>query len=203
MLRIEVPGDNPQNSISQHLLLIGFGKHGAEGTIEVWEEQVGASLEGKKIKVNGTLIYHDGKTLLELTKGKRSLDMVFDDPVSSTGYIEEKEVKVLTGEIIDPKCYFGVMKPGFDKPHRSCAARCIAGGIPPVLRVELQSGLAQYYLMYNQKQQHPAEEVQPYIGQRVEVSGKVKKYQDWNILEVDFGVGLKKKENEKLLTHTH
>jgi hypothetical protein len=39
----------------------------------------------------------------------------------------------LTGEIVDSKCYLGVMNPGRTKVHRDCAARCISGGIPPAL----------------------------------------------------------------------
>jgi len=37
-----------------------------------------------------------------------------------------------TGEIIDPKCYAGSMKPGDGKTHKACAALCLRGGIPPV-----------------------------------------------------------------------
>ena len=39
----------------------------------------------------------------------------------------------LTGEIVDSKCYLGVMNPGRGKVHRDCAARCLSGGIPPAL----------------------------------------------------------------------
>jgi hypothetical protein len=39
----------------------------------------------------------------------------------------------VTGEIVDSKCYLGVMNPGQGKVHRDCAARCLSGGIPPVL----------------------------------------------------------------------
>ncbi|QOV89540.1 hypothetical protein [Humisphaera borealis] len=39
----------------------------------------------------------------------------------------------LAGEIIDPKCYAGAMKPGDGKAHKACATLCIRGGIPPVL----------------------------------------------------------------------
>lgn len=41
----------------------------------------------------------------------------------------------LTGEIIDPKCYAGAMKPGDGATHKSCAALCILGGVPPMLLV--------------------------------------------------------------------
>jgi len=38
----------------------------------------------------------------------------------------------LTGEIVDSKCYLGVMNPGQGKVHRDCAALCLNGGIPPI-----------------------------------------------------------------------
>ena len=38
----------------------------------------------------------------------------------------------LTGEIVDSKCYLGVMNPGNGKVHRDCAVRCLSGGIPPI-----------------------------------------------------------------------
>src|SRR5258708_24539109 len=38
----------------------------------------------------------------------------------------------VTGEIVDSKCYLGVMNPGQGKVHRDCAARCLSGGTPPI-----------------------------------------------------------------------
>jgi hypothetical protein len=38
---------------------------------------------------------------------------------------------MLTGEIVDSKCYYGVMNPGEGKVHRDCATRCLSGGVPP------------------------------------------------------------------------
>ena len=53
----------------------------------------------------------------------------------------------LTGEIVDSKCFLGVMKPGRGKPHRSCAARCLAGGIPPQLLVVSAEGASRLLLL--------------------------------------------------------
>jgi hypothetical protein len=39
----------------------------------------------------------------------------------------------LVGEIVDSKCYLGIMNPGETNPHRECAALCIGGGIPPLI----------------------------------------------------------------------
>ena len=52
-----------------------------------------------------------------------------------------------TGEIVDSKCYFGVMNPGNGKVHRDCAARCISGGIPPAFLVRDAAGRTQTLLL--------------------------------------------------------
>lgn len=43
--------------------------------------------------------------------------------------VDEGEV-MLTGEILDAKCWFGAMRPGWGKTHKSCAALCARGGLP-------------------------------------------------------------------------
>ncbi len=48
----------------------------------------------------------------------------------------------LTGELVDTKCYFGVMRPGAGKVHRGCAARCLHGGVPPGLLLRDSAGNA-------------------------------------------------------------
>ena len=59
--------------------------------------------------------------------------------VTSAGIAPPAQVPLgrqrLRGEIVDSKCYFGVMKPGQGKAHRDCAVRCISGGAPPAFVV--------------------------------------------------------------------
>ena len=43
--------------------------------------------------------------------------------------------QLLRGEIVDSKCWFGVMKPAQGKAHKDCAIRCISGGAPPAFVV--------------------------------------------------------------------
>ena len=57
----------------------------------------------------------------------------------------------LTGEIVDSKCYFGVMNPGNGKVHRDCAVRCISGGIPPAFLVRDANGQTVTLLLANWK----------------------------------------------------
>ena len=39
------------------------------------------------------------------------------------------------GELVDTKCFLGVMRPATGKVHRGCAIRCLNGGAPPGLLV--------------------------------------------------------------------
>jgi len=68
----------------------------------------------------------------------------------------------LAGEIVDSKCYFGVMNPGRGKVHRDCAARCLSGGIPPALLVRDGAGSSATVLIANFRRElldHVAEPV--------------------------------------------
>ena len=112
--------------------LVGYGKHGAEGVMRELEVEKKDPLNGKETSLKGTLLYGDGKILMQVDKN--------DDPLVNVSNITNKLPSIetdkgevnLKGEIIDPKCYFGVMKPGEGKVHKDCAIRCILGGIPPV-----------------------------------------------------------------------
>lgn len=37
---------------------------------------------------------------------------------------------LMTGEILDAKCWFGAMRPSYGKTHKACAALCARGGLP-------------------------------------------------------------------------
>ncbi|GJM33513.1 MAG: hypothetical protein DHS20C18_25140 [Saprospiraceae bacterium] len=170
-------------AIEQSILLIGFGKAGAEHTLETMEKEQGRSLEGKQLELEGSLIYHDGKTLLELTKGKAALIEISENtppiairpkPMGSASFV---------GEIADPKCYFGVMKPGEGKPHRSCAARCIAGGIPPVLKAADETGAVNYYLVLGSNGEKINDQVLPFVGKAIRLDGDVEKWGDWYVIK--------------------
>jgi hypothetical protein len=52
-----------------------------------------------------------------------------------------------TGELVDSKCYLGVMRPGLGKVHRGCAVRCLAGGVPPAILVRGADGYSQVFML--------------------------------------------------------
>lgn len=78
---------------------------------------------------------------------------------------------VLRGEIIDPKCYLGAMKPGDGKPHKACATLCIRGGVPPMFRDDTGA----LHLLVDDAGRTPdgddLEALLPYVADPVEVEG--------------------------------
>src|SRR6266581_3929308 len=120
-LLVQRPGQaDPQQSTSEYLL-VAPGKHGADELIR--------DLAGKQVKLRGQLIYRDGQTMLEVEPSSISKTAM---PAAEPPEVRDIGPLTVTGEIVDSKCYLGVMNPGSGKVHRDCASRCLSGGIPPV-----------------------------------------------------------------------
>lgn len=183
MLQLETGTGQQGQPILQSILLIGYGKHGAEAALEKAEAQRQLQLDGKKVKLEGTLIYYDGKTLLELTRKENAVLEVADAPPVNR-QLTDLGPATLRGEVADPKCYFGVMKPGEGKVHRSCAARCIAGGIPPVLKSMSREGQVQYFIIQGADGRPAGELLLPVVGEPVQLAGTVLQYDDWLVLRL-------------------
>jgi hypothetical protein len=173
------------DSLSRSIMLVGFGKFGAEQIMEDIQSEAG-KLSGKKVTLAGTLIYGDGKTVMELTQKAKSIVDVAPDPALPAPQITNGIDLVEQGEILDPKCYFGVMKPGEGKVHKSCAIRCLSGGIPPVFKQEIDDH-TEYYIVLDAKGNKMNERLLPYIGHMIKINGRTAQFLDWNILFVDAG----------------
>lgn len=166
--------------------LVGYGKHGAEGAIKTLEDEKHTSLNNKTLTLKGTLLYSDGKTLLQVDINDKPL-VAIEETTVATGLhvIKELDEQNLKGEILDPKCYFGVMKPGHGKPHRDCAIRCIEGGISPVFSVQNEKGERDYYLLLGANGEKINNQVKDLIADPVQIKAKAVKYDDWIVLYVD------------------
>jgi hypothetical protein len=187
-LVIQVGTDITGKKLYQSVLLVGFGKFGANEIVQHFQSKTKQSLVKSLITIKGTLIYSDGKTLLELTEEEASF--VKAEPLKEEEqpvFVDElmkKEITV-TGEIIDAKCYFGVMNPGYGKPHMSCAIRCISGGIPPVLWTKMDDGSTDYYIVLGKDGEMINEKLLPYVADIACIKGKVSNYLDWKIIYTD------------------
>ncbi len=169
----------------ESVLLIGFGKRGAERTLAAIEARAGQPLGGKVVELKGTLIYYQDKTALELTKGADAfLGM---DTTAGAPRVQSRNLGrvSLKGEILDPKCALGVMKPGYGKPHRSCAVRCISGGVPPVLRMTDARGNNNYAIVRGAEGEAINAALLPFIADQLRICGRLEQQDDWLVLYTD------------------
>jgi hypothetical protein len=184
----------------QNVLLVGFGKAGATNVMTKLQSRKGKSFKGAKIELTGFMIYANGKALLQVTEEDNSNIVFLSGATAPVQILDSMSVTTLHGEIVDPKCYFGVMKPGEGKAHRSCAIRCIAGGIPPVFHARDRE---EYFLIVNENWQPVNEEVLNLVGDQIKIEGKEIIWNDWRILKVNTadlrGIASSKRVTEQLI----
>jgi hypothetical protein len=181
-LVINLGVDQYGKKLFKTILLVGYGKSGAMNAIEHMEEKLGRSMVGKSIVLTGYLIYGDGKTIFQIMDSKNSNPVMGENTTEIQNSLIDMGDTVVLGEVIDPKCYFGVMKPGEGKPHRSCAIRCIAGGIPPVFHVGNSS---EYFILLGENFEPINREVLGLAGDQVKLKGKVMLMNEWKVLVVN------------------
>jgi hypothetical protein len=146
-------------------LLVGQGKHGV-GDLR--------QLDGRQVQLKGERIVRGQDRMIELQPGTLSAGGERDLAAAA---VDLGEVQ-LTGEIVDSKCYFGVMNPGNGKVHRDCAVRCISGGIPPAFLVRDANGQTTTLLLANWKPELPNHIAEPITlrGRLARSSGRLTFY---------------------------
>lgn len=162
-----------EKSASRWLLTV-FGKRGAEGAT--------AAFNGHDVRFEGSLIHRDGVTMVELLP-----ETLVDLGAAATppSLAAEGGHVRLAGEIVDAKCFLGVMKPGDLKTHRACAARCISGGVPPVLLVRDAEGHATYHLLVDEAGGAVNERVLHLVAEPIAVEGRLVQRDGLTILYAD------------------
>jgi hypothetical protein len=146
-------------------LLVGPGKHGP-GNLQ--------QFDGREVRLKGERIFRGDDRMIELLPGS----LAITGPARAALAGTELGRVQLTGEIVDSKCYFGVMNPGNGKVHRDCAVRCISGGVPPAFLVRDAGGRAVTLLLANWKRElldHVAEPV-TIRGRLVRTAGQLTLY---------------------------
>jgi nitrite reductase/ring-hydroxylating ferredoxin subunit/DMSO/TMAO reductase YedYZ heme-binding membrane subunit len=181
---LRIPGDPPRT-----LLLVSEGKFGAARRVE----QVG---DRRAVRVRGTLLHRDGRALLELAEGDDGIRPLGPEEKRRVPPLKGAELQILAesvtirGEIIDPKCYLGAMKPGGGKAHKACAMLCVSGGIPPMLVTRDADRRETFYLLVTEDGGAANELVLPFVGDAVKATGRLERDGDLLILRVTAsGVG--------------
>jgi len=174
-LRVARPGTDAGES---RYLLVAFGKFGADEAV--------AAFAGREVRLRGTLIYRDDQVMVELAED--SIEDLGPAPGTASAMVS-LGVGIYAGEIVDSKCYLGVMKPGNTKPHRDCATRCLSGGVPPVLLVRDVTGNARYLLLTDREGGQVGREVvaRQLVAEPVLITGEVWRQGDRYLLRADVG----------------
>lgn len=142
---------SPDGSTTNYLL-VGSGKHGLP--------RFARGHDGRRVRFDGTLIRKGPGVMIEMNDEKSFTVLeatAAGEPVPNNmdlGHVE------LTGELVDTKCYFGVMRPATGKVHRACAVRCLAGGVPPGLLLRDGNGDAVVVLLTGEAGKPPVFDVQ-------------------------------------------
>jgi hypothetical protein len=167
-------------------------EQGKVGSQERVEQYLGDRTEGMMAYVSGYVVQRDGRHVLEINgadeKPIAPSGSLYGSIVGSENVWREKQdlgTHTLRGEIVDPKCYLGVMQPGDGKTHKVCATLCIKGGIPPMLLVKNEAGDTAAYLLTDAEGNAFPESHHEYIADPIEVTGQVLRDGDLLILRAD------------------
>ncbi len=145
-------------------LLVGEGKHGLPAFAR--------GHEGERVRFQGSLIQKGIAQMIELNDAKSFTVLGVASAQERLAASETIGEAVLIGELVDTKCYFGVMRPAVGKVHRACALRCLSGGVPPGLLVRDNQGDAIVLLLTGPGGQPLKFDVQ-WAARQVEAGGKL------------------------------
>lgn len=162
------------NGARTNYLLVGEGKHGLP------EFARGAS--GQRVRLEGFLIQKGAYAMIEV-HNERAFQRLGAPTTESSLQVHRRGEVVLTGEVVDTKCYFGVMRPAEGKVHRGCAVRCLSGGVPPGLLVRDSEGGAVVVLLVGSRGK-PLEIDPQWAARMVEVRGELVEVEGMLQLEV-------------------
>lgn len=173
-LLVPRPGRTGTLPATSSYTLVGPWKHGADALV--------AGFDGRVVRLRATLAFRDGLVVAEVVPG--SLQAEAGPVVAAAGGVALGK-RTLRGEIVDSKCFFGVMNPGELKTHRGCAVRCISGGIPPVLCVRDGAQRASYFLLVSAAGAPVNQDVLALVAEPVEITGEVERHGDILVLLAD------------------
>lgn len=169
--------EHPTRDAHSRVPLVGPFKSGAGPLLD--------QAVGRVVELRGTLIARDGQSMIEVDSDAASVRVLEDQAPARPAEITPLGEATLRGEIVDSKCFLGVMNPGETKVHRACATRCISGGIPPVLLVRDNAGRPTYFMLVGAEGQMLNDHVLNLIAEPVEITGTVEVHDDLLVLRAD------------------
>lgn len=168
MLLVARPAATGSLPAHSRYALVAPGKHGADQMVRAFDNH--------QVRLRGTLIHSDGASMIEIVPD--SIEVL---PSSGEGGSRQQErlgERMLIGEIVDSKCYLGVMNPGEGKVHRDCAVRCISGGIPPLFIVRNEAGERTMLWLVGDDGEQIGKRILHMVAEPVAITGEVRRIGD-------------------------
>lgn len=138
---------------------------------------------GAWVTLRGALFSNGSLTVMNTNRAT-----VLNEPLSNQPVPTEPNVLgefTLRGEIIDAKCFSGVMKPGAGKTHLGCAVRCISGGVPAMFHTRNAQGQVLDLLLVDEQGNAVNDRVLDRVALPLEIRGEVLKLNDLLLLRAD------------------
>ena len=145
---------------TRRIWLVGRGKWGADTML--------AHVADGPVTVRGARIQRGQHEMLELAAWKAE-----PGTARFPTQVPHSEVVTLRGEIVDSKCFLGVMNPAEGAVHRDCARRCLSGGMPPMLLVRDGVHREELVVLVSADGRALSRAIAPAAGVPVEVSGRL------------------------------
>lgn len=109
-----------ESGAARSALLVGYGKDAVAIPSSIAEAA----------QVRASLIVRGRNLMLAVPSEPNAIQPVsLRAPIPDLPSSDEGD-GLLVGEIVDAKCWFGAMRPGYGKTHKSCAALCAQGRLP-------------------------------------------------------------------------
>ncbi|MBX2824695.1 MAG: hypothetical protein KTR33_08190 [Gammaproteobacteria bacterium] len=158
------------------VMLVQTGKFSADMAAEPYA--------GKRVSIDGFGIRRGGWLMLEISGADaiqavpESTDFVALPAITPLGEV------TLSGEVMDTKCFLGVMNPGSGQAHKACAELCLLGGIPPMLAVKDAENRKFGYLLKTASGESASLLVAEVAAESVEISGQLERQGDMLYLRI-------------------
>jgi hypothetical protein len=171
--------DGVDSNIAPWPLLVAPGKRGADALV--------SGLEGRHITLTGTRIQRGAHMMIEVEPASLSSNVSAAPSADPTALIEQsdKGIVALTGEVVDSKCFLGVMVPGSGKTHKECASLCLRGGIPPALYVQDRAGHSSLLLLVGPTGEPIGARALQVAGEAISLTGSIQQRGGWLVLRTD------------------
>lgn len=140
------------------------------------------SYAGRSVSIKGSLILRGPYAMIAVIDGTDWITA--SDAPSDLAFpgIEGLGAVSLKGMIVDTKCWFGAMRPSTGKVHKSCAALCIRGGLPPAFLAKDRRGREALMIMTNSGGAH-GDDLLPLVADPVEIRAELQRWGDVYLLD--------------------